>query len=185
MVPEKDKSEYVGKLIVKIGKEDDKKSLVELYDYIKNDIYSYALFILKNKEDAEDVLQETFTKLYEVSPDFVLKGNSLAWIFKITRNICYMKIRKNKKQVDVEEYFFDSLKDEYKFDTDESIVLKGALFELNDIERNIIILHIYYGFKHREISKIINIPLATTLSKYNRSLKKLKKILSEGEKNEK
>ena len=53
--------------------------------------------------------------------------------------------------------------------------------KLNEQERQILMLHAVTGLKHREIAEIMGIPLATVLSKYARSLKKLKHILQETE----
>ena len=55
-----------------------------------------------------------------------------------------------------------------------------AIFEeISDEERNIIVLHSVSGFKFREISKLLEMPLATVLSKYNRAIKKIKERMGE------
>ena len=59
------------------------------------------------------------------------------------------------------------------------MLLEAAFKQISDEERNIIVLHVLSGLKHREIAKILDMPLATVLSKYHRGLKKLKGILEE------
>ena len=57
---------------------------------------------------------------------------------------------------------------------EERHVLHTALTALEDTERQVILLHAVSGLKHREIAELLEIPLATALSKYHRGLKKLR-----------
>ncbi len=59
-------------------------------------------------------------------------------------------------------------------------VLSACMRQLSDGERQIVTLHAVAGFKHREIAAILQMPLATVLSKYNRAIKKLKQHLQAG-----
>jgi RNA polymerase sigma-70 factor (ECF subfamily) len=61
---------------------------------------------------------------------------------------------------------------------EDRIVLEGAFQVLNDEERSIVLLHAVSGMKHKEIASILNKPLSTVLSKYNRAIKKLNQELS-------
>lgn len=65
--------------------------------------------------------------------------------------------------------------------TEERIVLEAAFRVLNMEERQIVMLHAVSGLKHKEISQIVKKPLSTVLSKYNRAIKKLEKVLGEDE----
>ena len=60
---------------------------------------------------------------------------------------------------------------------EDKIILKECLGSLTDEERNIVVLYAVSGFRHREIAALLNLPLATVLSKYHRAMKKLRKIL--------
>ena len=55
-------------------------------------------------------------------------------------------------------------------------LLTECLKNLSDEERQIVMLHAVSGFKHREIARLLEMPLSTVLSKYNRAMKKLRKI---------
>ena len=61
-------------------------------------------------------------------------------------------------------------------------VLLDALDALREEDRQIVLLYAAAGLKHREVARAMNLPLATELSKYNRSMKKLQKILRNAEK---
>ena len=61
--------------------------------------------------------------------------------------------------------------------TAERTALLQALDQLNETERQIVLLYAAAGMKHREIAQVLNMPQATELSKYSRSVKKLQKML--------
>ena len=61
----------------------------------------------------------------------------------------------------------------------EAEIVKTIFENITDEERSIIVLHVVTGFKHREIAKMLDLSLSTVLSKYNRAIKKLRKILEE------
>lgn len=60
---------------------------------------------------------------------------------------------------------------------EDKLVLRACMQQLEDDERQIVVLHAVSGFLHREIAHLMGMPLSTVASKYNRSLKKLKKYL--------
>jgi len=62
------------------------------------------------------------------------------------------------------------------------MALRAVLSELTEEERQIVILHSVERFKHREIAELLGIPLGTALSKYRRSLTKLRSMLEENAK---
>ena len=156
----------------------DIEAFNELYDLINNNVYSFALSILKNSEDAKDVMQEVFITIYHNAFKYQNQNKPMAWILTITKNIAYNKIRSNKKTINVEEIEFIT-----KPNHDDKILIEYLLNNLNEDERNIIILHAMNGFKFNEIAKILDLKLTTTLSKYHRAIKKLKELAKE-EKNE-
>ena len=153
----------------------DIEAFNELYNLINNNVYSFALSILKNNEDALDVTQEVFITIYHNAFKYQNQNKPMAWILTITKNIAYNKIRSNKKTINVEEIEFIT-----KPNHDDKILIEYLLNNLNDDERNIIILHAMNGFKFNEIAKILDLKLTTTLSKYHRAIKKLKELAKEG-----
>lgn len=170
-------------LIVRIAK-DDMLALEELYRLTDQTVYAFILSILKNPHDAQDVMQDTYVKIRTSAHLYKKQGKPLAWIFTIARNLCLMKLRTAGKTSDTS---LDELEDSHYFASldqnhaEDRMVLKAALEILSEEDRQIVILHAVSGLKHHEISKSLGIPLSTVLSKYNRSLKKLKKYLIEKE----
>lgn len=154
-----------------------------LYQNTDRTVYSFILSIMKNPQDAEEVMQETYMKIWTSASSYQSQGKPLAWIFTIARNLCYMKFRDQKHRADIgleeltgEETGELCLPLENLAD---AMALRAALELLKEDERQIVLLHASAGLKHREIAASLGMPLATVLSKYNRSIKKLKQNLRE------
>ena len=163
----------------------DAEAFQQLYQSTDRTVYSFILSILKNPQDAEEVMQETYLKVWTSAAAYQSQGKPLAWMFTIARNLCYMKFRDQKHQADmglddlnVEEVGEFCLPLEQMTD---AIVLKAALSILKEDERQIVLLHASAGLKHREVAADLGLPLATVLSKYNRAMKKLQQYLREEE----
>ena len=152
--------------------------LEKLYEQVSSSVYAYALSIMKNSHAAEDVMQDTFINIVQGAKSYTSQGKPMAWIITITRNLAHMKLQRKENQNSSLEDFVDfaSYGDQYS-ESDKKILINCALNELKDEDRQIVILHAMTGLKHREIAKIMDIPLSTVLTKYKRALEKMKKII--------
>lgn len=167
-------------LFLKIA-EDDKSAFESLYRQTDKAVYGFILSILKNPHDAEDVMQDTYLRIRAAAHLYNAQGKPFAWIFTIARNLSFMKLRSEKRN----SYSnYEDLENKVEFasvmDSEDRIVLEAAFGILDAEERQIVVLHGITGLKHREIGEILHLPLSTVLSKYKRSLNKLRKYL-EGE----
>lgn len=156
-----------------------------LYETIKKDIYAFALSKVCNKFDADDILQDTFIRIYENAKLYTPQGKPLAWIFTIETNVInrYFQL-KSRQEVVYDEVITNAVADSSSNMEDKVIkseYLKELLSNLNELEREVILLHLVSDLKFREIAKQLNQPLSTVLSKYNRAIKKIKKIAEESE----
>lgn len=170
-----DPGSHLDKIIKRIA-DGDKGALAELYYETKSAVYGFSLSLTKNPADSEDILQETYLKIWANADSYKPKGTPMAWILTITKNLALMKLREKKKHQDLEPEQWDM---EFHIpdtagNTEDRHLLEAALNILSEEERQIILLHAVSGFKFREISDLTGIGLSTVLSKYHRSLKKLK-----------
>ena len=153
----------------------DKRYLEELYVLTAKSIYGYALSILKNKYDAEDVLQSTYINIFKAAKSYQSKGKPKAWMMRIAKNLCLEKIRKHQYEVeDVQEDWNTVVGDNDELSVTEKLLVQKCMTVLSEEEREIVILHAVSGLKHREIAENLGLLLPTVLSKYNRAIKKLK-----------
>lgn len=147
-----------------------------LYTLHKKHVFAMALSILRDSSLAEDVMQETFIKLYQHQTHQDIP-NVKAWLLSVSRNTALDLYRKKKREIaGFDERYFDQI--HYKSpDPLDMMILTKYLELLDSEERQIIILKDISGMKHREIAKIIEMPLGTVLWKYQSALKKLRKSI--------
>lgn len=195
-VPEQKHIEVDESLFPRIA-EGDKEAFICLYDQSRNAVFSYALSLLRNYEDAEDAAQDTFLKIRSAAHLYKPMGKPMAWVITITRNICLMRLREQKKNAawpmdDLDVYAgaragghagLHADRDNPGLaafgDAEDRLVLAKAMEQLAQDECQIIFLHAVSGLRHREIAGIVGMPLNTVLSKYRRGLKKLRQSLEE------
>lgn len=123
-------------------------------------------------------MQDTYVKILSAAHLYKPMGKPLAWMFTIARNLHYSNVRKDKRNISLEpEEISDNKRFSYVTDINDRIVLEGVLSLLSEEEREIVMLYAVSGMKHKEIAESLGLKLSTTLSKYHRALKKLRKYL--------
>lgn len=123
-------------------------------------------------------MQDTYVKILSAAHLYKPMGKPLAWMFTIARNLHYSNVRKEKGNISLEpEEISDNKRFSYVTDINDRIVLEGVLSLLSEEEREIVMLYAVSGMKHKEIAESLGLKLSTTLSKYHRALKKLRKYL--------
>lgn len=159
--------------------EGDVEAFRDLYYFTQKQVFSFLLSLTGNYNDAEDLMQETYLKIRYNSHLYHDEGSPMAWIFQIAKNEFLMKIRHDKNYANWLD--FDDMENQIPYDKIQDVntrmLLQAAFEHLKIDERTIVTLHITGGMKHREIAKILDLPLSTVLNKYNRSLKKLKSYI--------
>ena len=160
-------------LIVRLGQGDIAR-LEEFYESTSAAVFGLALSIVQNHHDAEDVVHETYVKVYQSAATYEARGKPLAWVYTIAKNLALMKIR-DRKKLDLfpKDNDVDSTMVTMDFSMEDSIVLRAFLRELTDEEQSIVVLHAVSGWKHKEIAAFLKLPVQNTIVKYNRALKKL------------
>ena len=156
------------------GEED---ALAILYKETRKDIFAFALSILNNYHDAEDVMQEVFVKVKLQAGVCKNFENPNGWLIKVTKNTALDFIRKKKKYIIDEEFAKDSLhtNDESRV-ADYSTFLSELFNELKDEERQIVVLHLISDLTHKTIAKTLNLPLTTVKWRYRKAILHLEKI---------
>jgi RNA polymerase sigma factor, sigma-70 family len=155
----------------------DIHALDEIYRATNKAIFATAIAILKDYALAEDAMQETYLRFRKNVGGYRMGNNATAYLVTICRNVCLNMIKRRKREMFVDYNENESLYGEYKMedhhDVDDNIKL--ILQCLDDCEREILLMKVYGGYKHREIAVMLNKPLGTVLWLYNRAVNKLKK----------
>ena len=177
---------------------DTRKEFEELTMPHVDSLYNMAVRMSTNKEDAEDLVQETYLKAYRFFNTFQKGTNVKAWLFKILRNTFINKYRKAISSPSEVLYEDIELVNSYvsnnnEPDTKESIdTLKSKVESLDDIlgddiknaidslpieYREAIIYSDIEELTYKEIAEIINVPIGTVKSRINRARSLLRKNL--------
>jgi len=158
-----------------------------------NSMYNFGFRLTLDRDDAKDLVQDTYLKAYRFVESFQKGTNAKAWLFRILKNSFINDYRKKVKEPskvdyqEVETYYnsedvnrqitpdlrVESLKDMIG---DE---ISNALNALDVDFRTVIILCDLEGFKYEEMAKILDIPIGTVRSRLHRARNLLKEKLSE------
>lgn len=158
----------------------DTAALEALYRRTQTAVYGFALSVLKNAHDAEDVLHDCYVAVWNNAVQYRSQSKPMAWLITIAKNLCLGQLRAQRKTAEMPEELPFLSADAAGISVEDRTVLSACMRQLSDGERQIVTLHAVAGFKHREIAAILQMPLATVLSKYNRAIKKLKQHLQAG-----
>lgn len=156
----------------------DSEALTGLYEQTRTQVYAFALSILKNHTDAEDVLQDTYIRLYQAADSYQARGKPLALILTITKNLCYQRLREHSRRPEELSEELTGLPPTAT--VDDRLLLEHCLSRLSDGERQVVTLHAVAGFKHREIAQMLGLSLTAVLSRYNRAIHKLRRMCEGG-----
>lgn len=165
--------------IIKRCQMGDIKAFEELIKAYEGKIYNMCLYTLHNKEDALDVTQEVFIKVYRSIGKFKGQSKLSTWIYRIAYNTCLDCLKKRKEELSYEEAILVKEKEvggvEGIIEARELIQdIKGCIMKLGDEFRTIILLRDIQGLSYREISEILNIQVGTVKSRLSRAREALK-----------
>jgi len=146
------------------------KKYEEIYRENVKYVYNIALGMLRNKDDAEDVAQNVFVKLYETFSSFRGESSIKTYLYRMTINRSIDLIRKNKT---AEKYAEKTLAPE-KPPVPDGFILWDLLSKLDLEHRAPLLLSEIGGFSYAEISGILNVNIGTVKSRINRAINKLK-----------
>jgi RNA polymerase sigma-70 factor (ECF subfamily) len=180
-------------ILVKKAKKGDKAALSQLVNVYSGKIYNLALRILRNKEDAEDILQETFLTVVEKLHTFDGRSGFFTWIYRIATNASLMKLRRKKlvfQDIGDDTEYTDSIENRVFVDwtQDPSIniydqevkkKIDEAVNKLSDIYRSVFVLRDIEGLSIKETSAILNISEENVKIRLRRARQFLRDILSE------
>ncbi|MEI6856452.1 RNA polymerase sigma factor [Psychrilyobacter sp.] len=142
----------------------------EIFETYFSRIYNKILGMVKNKEDAEDIVQDVFLTVYKNLKKFRNDSGIYTWVYRIAINKTYDFFRRKKETFELNEEVL-SIKDNEDITT--KIVLEEKLQLISEREREIILMKDIYGYKFREIGKIKDMKLSTVKSIYYKGLKEM------------
>ncbi|MES2733160.1 MAG: sigma-70 family RNA polymerase sigma factor [Bacteroidota bacterium] len=164
----------------------DEKALSILYDRYSAALYGIVFKIVKEKELAEDVMQEAFVKMWNNFRDYDdTKGRLFTWILNVARNLAIDKTRsksfKNsflEVSSDEREVFHSK---EMSTQQPEYIGMKDLLIHLREEEKLLVELIYFQGYTRTEVADELGIPLGTVKTRIRSAIIKLRKFFNTNE----
>lgn len=160
----------------------DKDKFCELIRANEKAMYSLAYSLVKNDNDAADVIGETILRAYKNIGTLKSEDAFKTWLLKIVYNTAVEFIRKESKVIPMEEVEVTSTKTEHSIET--KLALKEAVESLKQPYRTVITLFYYEDLPINEISKITNTTTISVKQQLSRARKQLREILREDFTNE-
>ncbi|GHT84052.1 hypothetical protein FACS18947_0940 [Bacteroidia bacterium] len=156
------------------AKNGDIQAFAKLYEMVYQDMYRFALYTLKNRQDAEDVVSDAVTDAFASIRGLRSAESFKGWIFRILSNKCKRKLR---EYVNKTMELPDDLCQETDFE--EALAVKGAFAKLTNEERLILSMSVFAGYTSREIGQILHKNDNTIRSEKSRALQKMEQFLKE------
>jgi RNA polymerase sigma-70 factor (ECF subfamily) len=149
-------------------------------------LYNHAFWLARNRAEAEDIVQETFSKALRAFDSFQPSTNFKAWIFRILRNT-FLTSRTGiaaSRTVFLEDHAsaFDIAAsgpspEEIVIHLDNQMALQAALEKLHPSLREVLLLCDVEEMKYKDIALILGVPIGTVMSRISRARQALREIL--------
>ncbi len=173
----------------------DQQAFRELMNRHQSKVYSYIYSMIGSAGLADDIFQETFTKVITKMDDtYNEQGKWIAWVMRIAHNATIDHIRKQKRFVDVSSNydkesntdFYDRLPDEDLVGAQEQLEKEEAksslmkhIAELPEEQRQVVMLRHYYEMPFKEIAELTNVSINTALGRMRYALINLRKLFDQ------
>jgi RNA polymerase sigma-70 factor (ECF subfamily) len=165
----------------------DREAFGALYDRYSKPLYAFALRVLGNASDAEDVLQEVFVQIWEKAGQFnETEGRPFSWAAAMTRNKSIDRLRSQQRRNRlVEEATESAVADPAATTTstgiglgaDETTRIRSAVGTLPEDQRRAIEMAFFSGLTHHEIAEKLSEPLGTIKARIRRGMLRLRDAL--------
>ena len=152
------------------------KAFEEIYTRYSPRVFAYCRRFLNNREEAEDVFQDTFIRFYNSRLQPREMSNLGAYLIKIARNQCVNSVRSDKHEISYDDAIFG--RQDSRNEEDELLnLVKMAIELLPEDYREMFVMREYNGLKYNEIAEITHTSINTVKVKIHRAKGKIREIL--------
>ena len=169
------------KALIRLAKKGDTSAFEQLLSHYGVYAYNLALRALSNPQEAEDVAQEAFIRVWKALPNFRGDAEFSTWLYRIVTNLCYNRLPKLKRELKALPADEGWDLPDSKQDVERTVIsaeLRQMILEavdtLPDSQKYLIILRHLHGLRYDEIAKITDMPLGTVKTGIFRARKALK-----------
>jgi RNA polymerase sigma-70 factor (ECF subfamily) len=165
---------------------EDQEAFMVLTQLYQRKVFQLAYSFFRNKEDALDIVQETFLRFYQKAHLFRKGNNFQSWLLQLAKNLCIDYYRKHQKRDN--EWRRDENIEEMNPTSHESShhdpssdikeIFSRCLTKLSDKQRMIFVMKHYNHLHYREIAQILDIALGTVKSLHFKAVRNLRTLMS-------
>ncbi len=150
----------------------------EFFELTKKPVFNLIYSYLRNTDEAEDILQETYIKMLKYKKRIKRDGNILSYLLQIAKTLSLNYIKKNNKYDYLENV--DVIPEEKKEtkNIEDSPIIRTMREVLKDSEYQIVILHIVNEMTHKEIAEFLGKPIGTITWAYNNAINKIRRKMA-------
>ena len=152
--------------------EGDTEALDTLYHHLGRPVYLLALSILRDTHAAEDIMQDTWLRLIQGAKGYTTGTNPEAFVLTVARNLALTALEKRAREMPSE--IAEDAVPHLATDGGEPMRTLPVLDTLDTEERQIVLLRLEYGMKHRDIAALLGITTAACEKKYSRAAAKMR-----------
>ena len=172
----------IHKEIIELCKEGDSKSQYQLYKLYSRAMYNICYRMMNNREEAEDMLQESFTEAFMKLDTFRYESAFGMWLKRIVINKCINSLKRKKADLILTDNMPDIDHTNNGEDDLDTLTLQvrdvqKAMEKLPQGYRVIFSLYLLEGYDHSEIAQILGVSESTSKSQYSRARQKVKELL--------
>ena len=155
----------------------------QIVEEYKERLYWHIRKIVLIHDDADDVLQNTFIKVWRYLENFKGDSKIYTWLFRIATNESITFINKNKKKAEdsfevYEQYLSNTLQSDEYFDGDEAqLLLQKAVLSLPEKQRIVFNMKYFDEIKYKNISEILDVSVGSLKASYHHAVKKVEKFV--------
>jgi len=176
-----DENELVERLKNSVTKHEAFRELMSLY---QERLYLHIRTLVLNHDDTDDVLQETFIKIFQNIDKFKGDSKLFSWMYRIATNqaLDFLKQRKNKMKVNSEElndFLIEQLEADSLFDGDEAeILLQKAIATLPEKQQLVFKMKYFQELDYQTISEIVDTSVGALKASYHHAVKKIENFIN-------
>jgi len=169
------------------AKHGDREAFMTITNMYQKNIFQLAYSFFQNREDALDIVQDTFLRVYKKLHHYEKDRSFKNWILQIAKNLCIDRYRKNHKKHDqksiggteIEEiHLTDEKGTERNSNTDIKRIVSKCLKELPERQRMIFVMKHYNDLKYKDIAETLGIAVGTVKSLNFKAVNKMRNLMN-------
>jgi RNA polymerase sigma-70 factor (ECF subfamily) len=168
--------------LIKRSKAGEHDAMEEIYEHYKGSLFNLAYRYTYNRQEAEDLLQDIFVKVFTHIKDVQKVETFGAWVYRIALNACYSYLRSTKSRdrrtvrlSEVEGRMEEAVRNDHEHSLEKP--LDEAIQQLPEKLKEVFLLHDVQGFKHEEIARMFGFAVGTSKSQLFKARMRIRDFL--------